>query len=138
MPETLVQYEWEFLTPKSTFDFLLTLNGPVVAKSVIYLVEGLGSDGSSDNSISFDWLHSRALERWFLYAEDTEGGVKWLRPLHADAPVSGLRLTVKQWDNGAGPAALAGHTACWLWGAPQPGSHEISVLTPGRRTEVAA
>lgn len=137
MSEQLVQYEWAFLSPRSTFDFLMALNSPVSAKSVIYLVEALTEEGQGDPSVSFDWLHSRALERWFLYAEAADAGVTALRRLTASAPVDGVRLTVKQWDSGAEPGALTGHQSCWLWGSPEPGHPEVSVLTRGQRTEVA-
>lgn len=138
MSEHLVQYEWAFLSPRSTFDFLLSLEEPVPAKSVIYVVEGLNDDGSTVQDVSFDWLYSRVLERSFLYAEESGVGVTALRQLHAETPVTGIRLIVKQWSDDVAEDVYDAHAACWLYGGPEPGGHEISVLARGTRTEVAA
>lgn len=137
MSDQLIQYEWTFLSPRTTFDFLLALEGPVAAKTAIYVVEGLNDDGSSDPNVSFDWLHSRGLERYFLYAEERAAGGACLRQLHAERPVGGIRLTVNPWGDDAQEDVLAKHAACWLWWAPDQGRPEISVITRGNRTEVA-
>ena len=131
---TLLRYEWEFLTPKQTFELLLHVRRPVADRSFVYVAEAVSHEGTVDPGTKFDWFYSKSMERSFVYADQVaEQSIHALRSLRADRPVSGLRLTVRPW---AGVGAQEPHGECWAR-TTAAGSHAdpgVWALTKGHRT----